>query len=278
MSTSIVEYSEISMVLSDLAARYKGVIYDVSTQEGMMAAKAGKKEIATYRIALEKTRVKLKEESLKRGRLIDGEARPIEAELAALEIPIDNQIKAKERAEQAAREAAIQAEQDRILAEQAAAKAAEEKKMAEALAEIARQQAEIAKTAAESRAKIEAEERASRMRMEEEARQERLARQAREEVERVRRHEEEMRLKAERDKLEAERRFVEDAKRKEQAEAEAKAKALRDAEEAKRREEQRLATELLDGRQMLATFVQRYGQRAEFESIADLIEAFLEAQ
>ncbi len=41
MNTSIVEYSEIAMVLADLAGKYKGVVFDVSTIEGMTAAKAG---------------------------------------------------------------------------------------------------------------------------------------------------------------------------------------------------------------------------------------------
>jgi hypothetical protein len=113
------------------------------------------------------------------------------------------------------------------------------------------------------------------MKLEEEARAARLAQQAREEVERQKRAEEEARLKAERDKIEAERRAVEEAARKERMEAEARAKAIRDAEEAAAREKLRLENELNDGYDMLATFVRRFGKREEFRKVCAAIEPFI---
>jgi hypothetical protein len=275
MTTSIVEYSETEAALATLAQKYKGVVFQIATPQGMRDAKESRKDIATYRIALEKKRVEIKAPALKRTQEIDTEARRITAALSALEDPIAAQIYNEEKKARIAAEAVIKAEQDRIAAEQQAIKDAEEKRMAEQRAEIARQQDAIRKAEAESRAKIEAEERAARMKLEEEARQERLARQAREEVERVKRAEEETRLKAERDKIEAERRAVEEVKRKEQAEAEAKAKAIRDAEEAAQREKQGLANELNDGYEMLATFVRRFGKREEFKAVAAAIGPYL---
>lgn len=128
-----------------------------------------------------------------------------------------------------------------------------------------------------ARAKIEEAERASRARIEEAERQARLAQQARDEVERVKRQAEAERLKAERDKIEAERRAVEDAQRKEREAAEAKAKVERDAKEAAERERQRLANELNDGYEMLATFVRRFGQRDEFKAVCKAIGSYLRA-
>jgi phage-related minor tail protein len=296
MATSIVEYSEIEMVLSDLTSRYKGIIYDVATIKGMNEAKAAKKEIAQYRIALEKTRVRLKEDSLKRGRLIDSEAKPIAASLDALETPIDDQIKAKERAEQAARETALKAEMERIAAEAQAKKDAEERAIAEQRAEIAKQQAALAEAQRvanaeanaarlkieqeqrEARAKIEQEERAARLAREE---SDRIARQAREveaAKEKAIRDAEEARLKAEREAIDAKRREVEAQERKEREAAEAKARAEREAEEAKQREIQRQKNELLDARAMLTTFQAKFGHLPEFAGVVTAINLLFRGQ
>ena len=253
MSTSIVEYSETDGALATLAQKYKGVVFDVTGSEGMKAAKEARKELAGYRIVLEKTRVTIKAPALKRTQEIDTEARRISSAISALEDPIDAQIYNEEKKAQIAAEAAIKAEAERIAAEQAAVKAEEERKLAEERAALAAERVKLEAEQRASREKIEAEERAARMKMEEEARQERLARQAREEVERVKRQAEEERLKVEREKADAARR-----------EAEA---AIREAE--------RFKNELLDGEQMLRTFVQKFGKRAEFAEVVKAIELHL---
>lgn len=275
MTTSIIEYSETEAALATLVEKYRGVVFDVTTYEGMKDAKASRKELQGYRIALEKTRIAIKAPALKRAQEIDTEARRITTALVDLEQPIAAQIFKEENKARLAAEAAAKAEQERVEAEELASRQAEDKRIAEERAAIAAERAKLEAEQRASRMKIEEEERAARMKLEEDARQERLARQAREEVERQKRAEEDARLKAERDKIEAERRAVEEAARKERMEAEEKAKALRDAEEAVAREKMRLENELNDGYEMLAAFVSRFGKREEFRKVCAAIEPYI---
>ena len=117
MTTQIAEYSQTEAALATLAEQYKGVVYDVTTKEGMQAAKAGRNEIRGYRTALEAKRVEIKAPALERCRLIDAEAKRITAELEALENPIAAQIKKEEdriAAEKAAKEEALRKRMEEI--------------------------------------------------------------------------------------------------------------------------------------------------------------------
>ena len=146
--------------------------------------------------------------------------------------------------------------------------------------------AKIAEEERQARARREAEERAARERLERE-RAEQLAREeaarkeqlALEEAARKQRAAEEERLAAERRRLEAEaaRKAQEERERKERAEAEARARQLAEqqAREAAERECQRLEQERLDGRAVLASFVDDYGKVEEYTGIAGQITAFL---
>lgn len=265
MTTAITEYSPIEAVLADLTTRHQGVVFDVTQPSGMKSAKAAAKDIAQYRIALEKKRVELKEDVLKRGRLLDGEAKRISTQLAALEDPIVAQIKAEERREEEARQAAIRAEQERLEAEARAKKEAEERAMAEQRAEIARQRAALEAEERERRRKLDEEEAASRRRMREEEEKARAVREAADRTARVLREAEETRLKVERVRIEEERRAADEQKRKE-----------REAEEAKAREAQRQQNEIADARTMLATFKKRFGHRPEFVLVLEAIDDCLE--
>ena len=60
MSTEIVEYSKTDAALADLASRFKGVVFEVATREGMGAAVKARAEVRGYRVDLEKTRVEIK--------------------------------------------------------------------------------------------------------------------------------------------------------------------------------------------------------------------------
>lgn len=264
VKSAISEYNPIAAVLADLTQRHKGVVFDVTQPSGMREAKAAAKDIAQYRIALEKTRVELKADVLKRGRLLDSEAKVIADKLAELEDPIVDQIKAEERRIEAERLAAIVAEQERLAAIERARKEAEEKHLAEQRADIARQQAALREQTdkamrereeadRQARAKIEAEERASR---------ERIA--AAEAKARAERQAEEDRLRAERERLDAERRAADEVKRKEL-----------EARESAERERRRQENELVDARAMLDTFVQRFGHRKEFATVVTAIKALL---
>ena len=94
----ITEYNPITAALASIE-KYRGVVLDVSTDKGMKEAKAIHREVAAPRIALEKARKQLKEDVLERGRLIDGEAKRIASQIAAIEDPIKSQIEAEERRE-----------------------------------------------------------------------------------------------------------------------------------------------------------------------------------
>ena len=284
--SAIAEYDPIISALTAVE-KYRGLVCDVSTPQGLAEAKSAHKEVAAVRIALEKTRKKVKEDVVARGKLIDGEANKYFAQIAAIEEPIKSQIEAEERREQEAREAAIKAEQDRLAREEAERKAAEEAKLAAERAAIDKERAELEAQQRAAREKIEAEERAARARIEEEARKERLAQQAREEVARVKAREEEERLRAEREKLEAERRAKDEADRKEREAAEAQERAARlaleesmrkerEAKEAEQRERQRLVLEKSDARTSLEIWRNRYGHLPEYAGVVRAMDECLE--
>ena len=276
MTTEIVSYSATEAAIAGLTARYKNVVFDVTTAQGMTDAKSSYKEINTHSITLEAARVKEKAESLIYGRKVDSEAKRIADQLDALRLPIKAMIETETKREEREREAKVQAEIARLAAEEKARKEAEEKRMAAEHAEIARRQEELAKVEREAREKIEAAQRESRRKIEEDQRAARAAQDEADRIARQAREADEQRFRAERERIEAERRAAEEVKRKEQAEAEVKAKRIRDAAEAQERETQRQRQELMDGNALLKQFVARFGKRAEFAKITSVIEKFLE--
>jgi hypothetical protein len=110
----IVAYSRTEVALADLTARYKGATFDLTTTKGDKAARAARHELVTLRTALEKKRKEFKAPALEFGRLIDAEAKRIEAQVLALEGPIDAQIKADEERREREAEAKRQAEAARV--------------------------------------------------------------------------------------------------------------------------------------------------------------------
>jgi membrane protein involved in colicin uptake len=127
----------------------------------------------------------------------------------------------------------------------------------------------------QARAKKEAAERAERERLE----RERAEQAAREEAARKQREAEEARLAAERRRQEEEAaRKAEEARLAAEAAAAAalaRQRAEQEAREAAARECRRLEQERSEGREMLANFLAKYGQDAEFKGIAGQIAAFL---
>lgn len=128
----------------------------------------------------------------------------------------------------------------------------------------------------QARARREAAERAERERLE----RERAEQLAREEAARKAREAEEARLAAERRRLEEEaaRKAQEERERREREAAEelARQRAAQEAREAAERECRRLEQERIEGRAMLADFVDIYGEAEEFKEIATQITTFLE--
>lgn len=253
MTTAIKEYSETEAALAKLSQDYKGVVYDVTTVEGMGAARKGRAELRTYRTSLEKMRVHLKEDILVRGRLIDGEAKRITAELESLETPIDEQIKKEEKRVEDIRLAKVREEEAKRVEAERLAKEAEEQRLAAERAEIARRQAELDRAERERR---EADERA-RLKLEEEARE------ARRKIE-----EDERQARMAREQADREARQAREAEERRQ-------KAARDEQEAKEREARRIENEKLDGRTMLITFRDQFGKVEEFAPVVKAINAYL---
>jgi len=271
MTTFIQEYSATEAALAELAGRYKGVVYEVSTREGMKAAVAGRAEVRGLRVSLEKLRVQIKAPALKRVQEVDSEARRITAALSALEDPIDAQIKREEERKELERTAAARAEADRLALEEKAKREAEEARLAAERAEIARRQAELdaadlARRQAdeESRRRIEEQERAARLKIEEE---ERAARAVREEQDKI--------AQSLRDLELAKVRAAEEHARKVQEEAARQEKLAQQARDEVARVKALQLAEVQDARAMLETFVKRFGHRPEFQPLVVWINKYL---
>jgi DNA repair exonuclease SbcCD ATPase subunit len=164
-SNAIVEYKATEAAIADIQ-RFKGLVVDVTNPSGLAQGKSALREVAAVRIALDKTRKKLKEDVLERGRQIDGQAKPLFARVAEIEDPIKAQIEAEERREEETRQAAIKAEEERLAAIERERKEAEARELAEARAKIEAERKRIA----DERAKLEAEQKAAREKAEAEER------------------------------------------------------------------------------------------------------------
>lgn len=253
MNNEIAAYKPTEAAVAGLVARFKDVVFDVATVDGLADAKGAYKEVNSHSIILEKGREKEKADSLAHGRYVDSEAKRISEQLDGLRLPIKAQIEVETKREERRIEQVKADAVARMEAEAKALKDAEEAKMAEARAEIAKQQAAMEEAGRQSRLKIEEEEREARAARENADREARVAREA-----------EEAKLKAERDKLEAQKRAQEDVARK-----------AREAEEARQREVLRQKNELMDGSAALQSFVARFGKRAEFATVVAFIKEFL---
>lgn len=111
---AVAEYSPTAAALADLRARFKGVVFDVTTTKGDKEARAARLELVRLRTSLEAKRKELKAPALERSRMIDTEAKRIEGEILSLEKPIDEQIKAEEARRERERAAKAEAERRRV--------------------------------------------------------------------------------------------------------------------------------------------------------------------
>jgi hypothetical protein len=116
MESQVIEYSKTEQALVELRNKYQAVVWDVKSSKGMTAAKEARSAIRGYRTDLEKKRVEIKAPALERCRLIDAEAKRIEAELRSLEEPIDEQIKAEEKRKEEEKLDLLRKENQRITA------------------------------------------------------------------------------------------------------------------------------------------------------------------
>lgn len=265
VTTAIAEYSTTAAALAALSEKYKGVVYDLTTSEGMRAALKGRAELRGYRTDLEKTRQKVKVDVLERGRLIDSEAKRIASALSDLEDPIDAQIKIEEERKDREHQEKERAEAERVAKIQARIAAFG----ADAAEAVGRSSAEISEIIATVNAQVIDESfgefdvtartaKARAIATLEQLRYGALAQEEAAERARLARIEEEKRLDTERadlarqreenDRLERERqaRIVAENKRiaEERAQAEAQDRARREKVEAEERaSKERIATE-----------------------------------
>lgn len=117
--SALTEYNPTEAALGELRHLYADVVFDLTTTKGEKEARAARKELVTLRTSLEAKRKELKAPALERAKLIDTEAKRIEAAILDLEGPIDAQIKADEARREAERQAKAKKEAERIARHQA---------------------------------------------------------------------------------------------------------------------------------------------------------------
>lgn len=110
----ISEYNSTAAGLAELQSRMQKVTYDVTNSLGMASARKDRAELVKLRTTLEAKRKELKAPALERSRLIDEEAAKIKAEILALEVPIDQQIKAEEDRKEAEKQRKLEENAKRI--------------------------------------------------------------------------------------------------------------------------------------------------------------------
>lgn len=222
-------------IAAEWEAKARTIVVTSADQKADMAmARTGRLFLREKRIAVEKRRKELKEQSLREGKAIDGVANVLKALIEPIEKYLDEQERFVEIAEQKEkerlyREACAKAEAERLAKEAEEAKERERMKAEnERLrAEAATKDAQMAKERAEAEAKAKAAEaERARLRAEAEAKERAAAREkARIQAE----ADEKIRAaKREQDRLMAEQRVKEEAARLEEQRKAAEAKAEAD--------------------------------------------------
>lgn len=298
------EYAKADAAIAELKKQYGATVWEVRSPEAMKLAREARAHVREYRYDVEKTRTQLKKDVLERGRTIDGEAKRITGELEKIELPIDEAIKAEEKRVEDERRAKEKVEEQRVAKHRAAIDGvrrqvfvlgrANSNEIATALAQLedfaaipddfeefqAEAEAAMAETLAtlkvmhknavateeeQRRLKAEAAEldrKRAAVAAEEQASRDRIA--ADEKASRDARAIEDQRLQVERDKLDADKRAADEAKRKADADA-----------DNKRRAEERERAEYADAVELLQTFKRRFGTKTRFKPIISAIDLFL---
>ena len=112
----LTEFDAISKGIGELAEKYRGVVFDVTTAAGMKEASTARAEIREPRYKTEHARKAAKAPLLALGKNIDQRAEFITTALLTLEEPIDAQIKAEEQRGEAERIEAARVISERIVA------------------------------------------------------------------------------------------------------------------------------------------------------------------
>lgn len=108
------EINAIEAGLADLEKQYAGVVYDVTTKEGMDAARAARQAIREPRYKVEKVRAETSSELTRIRTALNTEAKRITERIEKIEDPIHQQIKAEEDRIEAERAERRKAEAARV--------------------------------------------------------------------------------------------------------------------------------------------------------------------
>ena len=113
--TEIIEFSATEAALIKMEEHYGEMpVPDVETKEGFEKAKSIAKEIRSYSIKLEAMRKELKAPIIERGKLLDFEAKCIDARLKSLALPFKEEVDRKEREIKEAEDRRISAIEKRL--------------------------------------------------------------------------------------------------------------------------------------------------------------------
>jgi chromosome segregation ATPase len=233
----LVKYPITAEQIATLREQYSGLKAD--SKEGYEEVRLAIGDLREKRVAVEKRRKELKEDSLEWGRKVDAVAKHLTNELESIENPLKltkgewDERKAKEKAakeaeERAKVEAEIRAKREAEESQLRAKREAEESKLREEQAKLKAEQEKLAQHQAKLKAEREAIEKAQRI--------------EREKIEAEKRELEAKRQAAERTEFERQARI--------KAEAEARAKVERERIAAEERQKARLAREEEDRRRL----------------------------
>ena len=114
VNQALVQFSAVDAGLQALRTQYEGVVYDVTSADGMAQAKAARVAVREPRYEVERIRKAAKAPLLAIGKKLDADAARITAALDKLEAPIDGMIKAEEARKEAEKQAKIAAEAARV--------------------------------------------------------------------------------------------------------------------------------------------------------------------
>lgn len=117
--SEIAAYNPIKLALAELRKRHEGVVYDLTKPDQETAARKARRELVSMRTRLEETRQAEKKFFLEAGRQVDAQAKAITAEIAALEDPLDRDIRALEAKREEEKVARARAEKARTDAHEA---------------------------------------------------------------------------------------------------------------------------------------------------------------
>lgn len=115
VTTVVAKFDRVAAGIGDLAAKFKGVLFEVATTKGMKEACAARLAIREPRYEVERVRKECKAPIIALGKDIDARAAKITEELLALEAPIDDQIKAEETRKLEEKKRKEEAERERVL-------------------------------------------------------------------------------------------------------------------------------------------------------------------